>query len=399
MRRSDLVARLGGDEFTVVMDGITDPNVIAHFANRILDAVKQPVSLGSFQVYTDASIGIAVYPTDANDIDELVASADAAMYRAKEQGAGRFHFYTMAMRIRAAKRLELESGLRGALERQELRLHYQPQVDLRTGRICGMEALVRWQHPQRGLIGPNEFIHLAEESGLIVPVGEWVLHTACAQLQAWHVAGLPKVPMAVNFSARQFQLEDLAPLVGEILDTYGLATEYLEIEITESDILKHPERVETLLKEFAEMGVQVALDDFGTGYSSLNHLRSFPGASIKIDQSFIRNVCVEPSDAAIVRSVITMAHHLNLKVIAEGVETYEQLAFLCEHECDVIQGYIASRALETSAITRDVFLRPLIPTLANRFWGLARTEATAGPSDPPGVGAPDDCTGETAARS
>ena len=361
LRESDLVARLGGDEFTVVMDGLSDPSAIAGFATRILDVVRQPVRLGSADVVTSASIGISVYPTDVDSIDELLASADAAMYRAKEQGADQFHFYTMAMRVRAAKRLELENGLRGALIRREFRLHYQPQVDLQTGAIQGMEALLRWQHPRRGLVGPSEFVPLAEETGLIVPIGAWVLRTACGQLRAWRNAGYPTMRVAVNFSARQFQDEDLALVVAAILEQCDLAPRFLEIEITESDILKNPSRAQSLLREFTELGVRVALDDFGTGYSSLNHLRSFPGASIKIDRSFVRNVCSEQHDAAIVRSLIVMAHNLGLKVIAEGVETAEQLAFLRDNACDAIQGFLISRPVPAEDITPELLSRPLVP--------------------------------------
>ncbi|MGH6902008.1 MAG: putative bifunctional diguanylate cyclase/phosphodiesterase, partial [Geminicoccaceae bacterium] len=363
VRESDLVARLGGDEFTVVMDGLSDPSVIASFAARILEVIRQPVRLGRSEVATSASIGISVYPTDVDNIDELLASADAAMYRAKERGADRFHFYTVAMRVRAAKRLELENGLRGALVRREFRLHYQPQVDLQTGGIVGMEALLRWQHPRRGLVGPAEFVPLAEETGLIVPIGAWVLRTACGQLRAWHRAGYPAMRVAVNFSARQFQDDDIALVVAAILEQCDLAPRFLEIEITESDILKSPSRVQSLLKDFTDLGIRVALDDFGTGYSSLNHLRSFPGASIKIDRSFVRNVCSERHDAAIVSSLIVMAHNLNLKVIAEGVETAEQLAFLRDNHCDAIQGYLISRPMPAEDIGAELLLRPLVPHL------------------------------------
>jgi len=366
VRESDLVARLGGDEFTVVMDSVSDPGVIAGFANRLLDVVRQPVRLGGYEVVVSASIGISVYPTDVDSIDELLASADAAMYRAKEQGADRFHFYTMAMRVRAARRLEVENGLRGAVARQEFCLHYQPQVALRSGEILAMEALLRWRHPRRGLVAPAEFVPLAEETGLIVPIGAWVLKTACRQLRAWQRAGFPALRVAVNFSARQFQDEDLAEAVEATLRQCDLAPRFLEVEITESDILKSPGRVQALLAEFAELGIRVALDDFGTGYSSLNHLRSFPGASIKIDRSFIHNVCHERHDAAIVRSLIVMAHSLDLTVIAEGVETAEQLAFLHDNQCDTIQGYLVGRPIPVEQISPAVLGRRLLPHLHQR---------------------------------
>jgi diguanylate cyclase (GGDEF)-like protein len=366
VRESDLVARLGGDEFVVVMDSVSDPGAIAGFANRLLDVVRQPTWLGGCEVVISASIRISVYPTDVDGIDDLLASADAAMYRAKEQGADRFHFYTMAMRVRAAHRLEVENGLRGAVARREFRLHYQPQVALRTGAILGMEALLRWQHPERGLVAPGDFVPLAEETGLIVPIGAWVLQTARRQLRQWHQAGHPALRGAVNFSARQFQDEELAEVVAATLRRCDLAPSFLEIEITESDILKSPGRVQSLLAEFAELGIRIALDDFGTGYSSLNHLRSFPGASIKIDRSFIRNVCNERHDAAIVRSLIVMAHSLDLTVIAEGVETAEQLAFLHDNQCDTIQGFFVGRPIPVEEISPEMLAQPLLPHLRQR---------------------------------
>jgi diguanylate cyclase len=366
VRESDLVARLGGDEFVVVMDSVGDPGAIAGFANRLLDVVRQPTPLGGCEVVISASIGISVYPTDVDSIDELLASADAAMYRAKEQGADRFHFYTMAMRVHAAHRLEVENGLRGAVARGEFCLHYQPQVALRTGEVLGMEALLRWQHPRRGLVAPGEFVPLAEETGLIVPIGGWVLRAACRQLRQWQRAGHRALRVAVNFSARQFQDEELADTVAATLRECGLAPRCLEIEITESDILKSPGRVQSVLAEFADLGIRIALDDFGTGYSSLNHLRSFPGASIKIDRSFIRNVCSQRHDAAIVHSLIVMAHSLELTVIAEGVETAEQLAFLRDHQCDVIQGFFVGRPVPVEEISAEVLGQPLLPHLRQR---------------------------------
>jgi diguanylate cyclase len=359
VRTHDLVARLGGDEFVVVMEDVADLDHISRFARRILETVKHPISLARTEVYTSTSIGIAVYPTDASSSDELMASADAAMYQAKEHGPDGFYFYTMAMRIRAAQRFELEGGMRAALERDEFRLHYQPQIDLRTGRIAGFEALVRWQHPTRGLVAPNDFIPLAEETGLIVPLGQWTLLTVCSQMARWRAMDLPAVPIAINFSARQFQHEGLVESVAAALADHRLDPSSLEIEITESDILKCPERVRGLLEELTAIGVQVSLDDFGTGFSSLNHLRTFPGASIKIDRSFISNICIDPCDAAIVRSLIPMAHSLRLEVIAEGVETLEQVAVLRAFDCDKIQGFVAGKPLGPELIDDAFFRRSL----------------------------------------
>jgi diguanylate cyclase (GGDEF)-like protein len=361
LRESDLVARLGGDEFTVVMDGLSDPSAIAGFANRILEVVRQPVRLGNVDVVTSASIGISVYPTDVDNIDELLASADAAMYRAKEQGADRFHFYTMAMRVRAAKRLELENGLRGALLRREFRLHYQPQVDLQTGTIQGLEALLRWQHPRRGLVGPSEFVPLAEETGLIAPIGAWVLRTACGQLRAWRSAGYPAIRVAVNFSPRQFQDEDLALVVAAILEQRELAPRFLEIEITESGILKNPGRAQALLKEFTELGVRIALDDFGTGYSSLSYVRQLPLDAVKIDRSFIQDLATNQEADSITEAVIMMCRAMSLESVAEGVETEEQRQRLVDLGCDEVQGFLFARPMPASELESMLRDQGLIP--------------------------------------
>lgn len=355
VRTSDLVARLGGDEFTVVVDGILDPDMIGHFGERILHALKQPFSLGDNQVFTSASIGIAVYPFDADNIEDLLKSADVAMYRAKEQGTDNFQFYTMDLHVKATKYLSLERDLRRAMEREEFCLWYQPQLDLKSRRVTGFEALIRWEHPEQGLVGPNKFIPLAEESGLIVPIGEWALRTACHRAMQWRYLTKADISIAVNFSARQFQERDLRQRVSEIIEECGLPPHLLDIEITESSILKNPEQVRLLLEEFTSMGLRVSLDDFGTGYSSLNHLRSFPGASIKIDRSFIINICENPDDAAIVKATIQMAHNLRLRVIAEGVETAEQFEFLVAHNCDGIQGYFFSRPLAADKIGPELF--------------------------------------------
>jgi EAL domain-containing protein (putative c-di-GMP-specific phosphodiesterase class I) len=264
------------------------------------------------------------------------------------------------MREHASRRLDLENGLRRALEQDELVLHYQPQVDLASGRVISMEALVRWQHPRFGLIGPDEFIPIAEASSLIEPLGAWVLREVCRQLSEWQAAGFPEMRIAVNFSAKQFRDAHLVRNVLDVLEQHSLASCFIEIEITESEILKNPAQVQALLQDFADLGIAISLDDFGTGCSSLNHLRSFPGAAIKIDQSFIRNVCDDPHDAAIVRSLIVMAHSLKLKVVAEGVETLAQLEFLRAHGCDLLQGFAIARPLPAAAIGPELFACSLL---------------------------------------
>lgn len=353
VRASDLVARLGGDEFTVVLQDVEDATIVGHFGERILETVKQPTMIGGNQVSTTASVGIAIYPIDVDNQEDLNKSADIAMYRAKEQGSDNYQFYTVEMHIEAARRQEVERGLRSALECEEFRLVYQPQLDIESGRVIGFEALLRWDHPESGTLGPNHFIDLAEESGLIVPIGEFVLRSAFTQARKMWESGLRDFRMAVNLSARQFQELDLNSQVHAIIQEVGVSPDLIEIEITESSILKDEERVRGVLQEFNDMGLLVALDDFGTGYSSLNHLKNFPGASIKIDRTFVCNIIDDRNDAAIVRAVIEMAHNLGLRVIAEGVETKEQLAFLRSEGCDAVQGYYLCRPIPPEEFTPE----------------------------------------------
>lgn len=355
IRPSDLVARLGGDEFTIVVIDAEDKARLNAAAERLLAEICQPVNIGSCEVDVGASIGIAHYPNDANCADSIIVSADTAMYAGKGQQGGSVHFYTPEMHRRAAHRLELERSLRRAIRQQQFELYFQPQVELRSGRLLGFEALLRWHHPEFGLMAPGEFIELAEESGLILPIGEWALETACTQLAAWRDAHLPEVHIAVNFSARQFQDDGLLDLVRTTLTRYDLPPRLLEIEITESDILQNPAEANRLLTCFSDLGIRVALDDFGTGYSSLNHLRAFPGAIIKIDQSFIRDIETSSSNRAIVHSLIAMAHDLDLKVVAEGVEKSTQLSYLQSRSCDIVQGYLISRPIPACAIDSEVF--------------------------------------------
>lgn len=352
VRASDLVARLGGDEFTVVLTDLEDPDAAVAQAERVLDAIRLPVELDGCEVEVGASIGIAVHPRDAADIEELLSSADAAMYTAKAGKVGGIHLYTGEMRQRQARRQALERSLRQAVAGNEFCLFYQPQIEVRSGRLVGFEALIRWRHPELGLISPAEFIHLTEETGLIGPIGEWVLKTACAQLAGWRRRGHRELSLAVNLSPRQMHETGLASLLARLLAEHGLPPGLLELEITESHLLQKPEEVRRMLAAFSQIGVRVSLDDFGTGFSSLNHLRAFPGASLKIDRSFIQGIEENGSDAAIVRSLIAMAHSLNLKVIAEGVERPAQLRMLTEYGCDYVQGFLLGEPAPAEEIGR-----------------------------------------------
>ncbi|QQS54812.1 MAG: EAL domain-containing protein [Candidatus Competibacteraceae bacterium] len=344
LREEDTLARLGGDEFLVVLEHLPRPEEAASVAQNLLDLLTQPFMLpdGS-EVYVNASIGISLYPDDGSSAADLIQYADTAVYQAKEQGRNTYRFYTEALTRAAHERLDLERRLRGALERDEFLLHYQPQLSVIEGRIIGVEALVRWQPPGQALVSPARFIPLAEETGLIVPLGEWVLRTACAQAQAWRLAGWPSLLMAVNLSARQIRQPDLVGRVRAALADSGLPAEYLELEITESGLMEQGEQAETILRALKETGVRLAIDDFGTGYSSLAYLKRFPIDQLKIDQGFVRDIPHDPNDMEIAAAIIALAHTLRLEVLAEGVETTEQLAFLREHGCKLCQGYLFSR--------------------------------------------------------
>ena len=349
MREGDTVARVGGDEFTLLLPEVARSEDLVEVAERILEALRQPWVLDGHEFRITTSIGIATYPTDGEDAQSLLRNADTAMYRAKDQGRDNYKLYTPKMNARIAERLALENGLRHGLERGEFLVYYQPQVDIASGAISGVEALVRWQHPERGLVSPAEFIQVAEETGLIVPVGAWVLRTACAQAKAWQAAGYPPVRVAVNLSARQFQQRDLIEVVDEVLKETGLEARWLQLEITEGVAMQDVEFNIAVLRELREMGVQIAIDDFGTGHSSLSYLSQLPIDVVKIDQSFIQDLTTDPNDAAIARSIIVMAHNLKLRVIAEGVETEEQLAFLKKRRCDEMQGYLFSKPAPAEA--------------------------------------------------
>ena len=342
-RKADTLARLGGDEFVLLLEDLQQEDWVILFARNVLTLLEPPFLLEGQECFITASIGICLFPRDGEDAETLLKNADSALYRAKESGRGTVQCYAQDMHVRAVERLRMEGGLRHALERQEFELHYQPQLDLRRRRIIGVEALLRWRDGQRDLIPPTDFIPLAEETGLIESIGEWVLRTACAQAKAWQREGLPELRMAVNLSPRQFLRPGLVDLVATVLRETGLEASFLDLEITESLLMNDVEGSILTLRQFKAMGVRLSIDDFGTGYSSLNYLKRFPIDQLKIDRSFVRDVVTDQDDTAIVLAVIAMAHSMRLEVIAEGVETKEQLAFLRANQCDAMQGYYLSR--------------------------------------------------------
>jgi diguanylate cyclase (GGDEF)-like protein/PAS domain S-box-containing protein len=340
----DIVARMGGDEFTFLFPDIQEEIDAARIAERILDLFKNPFNMNGYEFHITASIGIAIYPHDGCDTETLMVHADTAMYRAKEKEKGNYVFYTENMYTKPHERIVIETSLHKALEKEEFIVYYQPQINAKTGEIQGLEALVRWQHPESGLIPPNKFIPIAEETGLIVPIGEWVMREACRQNKHWQRLGLPHFRVAVNLSIQQFLKSNLVETVKRILEETELEPQYLELEITETMTMDVDHAIRTL-KQLHELGVQISIDDFGTGYSSLHYLKKFSIDRLKIDQSFVRDIMTDPSDASIVGTIISMAHHLGLEVIAEGVEEKEQLCFLQTQKCDVVQGYYFSKPI------------------------------------------------------
>ncbi|MGV7206519.1 EAL domain-containing protein [Oxalobacteraceae bacterium A2-2] len=343
VRQGDTVARLGGDEFVVLLSDVARSDDVASLGQKVRDALEAPFIVFGHEVAPVASIGISLYPRDGADAASLLKNADAAMYRAKRLGGDSFQFYAQDMNARTLDRLKLEAALRHALERGEFHLVYQPQLDLASGQIVGVEALVRWQPPHRPLVMPGEFIPVAEETGLIVPLGAWVLRTACAQQAAWERAGLRSVRMAVNLSARQFKQQDLVQTVSDALHASGCDPRKLELEITESVLMENPDAATAVMQQLADMGIQLSIDDFGSGYSSLSYLKRFPIHSLKIDRSFVHDIPNDSDDAAIASAVIALAHSMRLKVTAEGVEGPAQLDFLRAQRCDQIQGYCFSK--------------------------------------------------------
>jgi EAL domain-containing protein (putative c-di-GMP-specific phosphodiesterase class I) len=337
------VARLDGDEFSLLIGELAHYHDAAKVARRLLEELRKPFRLGGQEVFLTASVGLALYPLDGEDADALMKNAGAAMHFAKEQGRDNYQFYSRAMNATALEKLSMESQLRKALERGEFLLHYQPKIWASTGRIVGLEALIRWKHPELGIVPPSQFIPVAEESGLIVPIGEWVLRAACAQNQAWQRSGFPPVHVAVNIAMPHFRQGNLVDSIAEALARSGLDPALLELELTESMLMQSVDVTLDTLHRIRDMGVRLAIDDFGTGYSSLSYLKRFPLHTLKIDRSFVKDLPRDAEDAAITKAIIAMAHSLRLAVVAEGVETQEQLAFLQQHGCDEVQGYLFSR--------------------------------------------------------
>lgn len=368
MRPADTIARLGGDEFVLVLSDWPAGSLSLGLVQRMMDAVRAPYATNGNAILISCSVGIAVYPGDAASAELLVERADVAMYRAKEAGRNSAHFYKAEMNALAMHRLRMESDLRGALQADEFVLHYQPQMDLNSGRIVGVEALLRWQHMRPGLRQPAEFIGVAEEIGLIVPIGDWVLNQACLQAMAWQQAGLPAMHMAVNLSARQFAQPGLVASVSAALERSGLQPSLLEIEITESLMMTDVEQAVATLADLKRLGVRVSVDDFGTGHSSLYYLKRFPIDVLKIDRSFVRDIVSDADDAAIVAAIISLAHSLDMTVVAEGVEHADQLIYLAHRGCDIVQGYMISPPMRAEAL--DPFL--VDAPAQESFWGRQR---------------------------
>ena len=352
VRECDTVARLGGDEFVLLINGHTGPEHVSQMMEKMLAAVAQPWVIQQGEFLISCSIGVALHPDDGEEALTLLKHADSAMYRAKDNGRNNFQFFTRELNALMIEQLELETYLRRALERNQFVLRYQPRVNLATGQIVGAEALLRWRMPQRGTVAPMRFIGLAEETGLIVPIGKWVLQTACAQNKAWQDAGVPPIVVSVNVSPRQFRHESLVQTVAEVLRSTGLEPRYLELELTESMVMHDPPRLVAMLDELKELGVKIAVDDFGTGYSSLSYLKRFPVDRLKVDRSFVENMTTESDDATIVRTIIALGHNLGLKVVAEGVETAQQARALRAYQCDEAQGFLFARAVASRVLPR-----------------------------------------------
>jgi diguanylate cyclase (GGDEF)-like protein len=350
VRAEDTVARLGGDEFVVVLENMADEEAIGSLAGKLLLAIARPIDHAGHEIVFSGSIGISVHPRDSTEADVLIRNADSAMYEAKSRGRDRFHFYTEELNERAVRYLSLVGNLRKALAENQFWLSYQPIIDGASGKLRGAEALIRWTNADNEMMMPDDFIPAAEESGLIVPIGDWTLRAACLQIQAWQQAGLPVVPVAVNLSARQFFQKDLAQVIARALAAAGnLDPALLHVEVTESVAMQDAKRTSLQLQEIRELGVDISIDDFGTGYSSLAYLRNFPVRDIKIDRSFVSGLPGDRNNGAIVSAVTSLAHALGLRVVAEGVEQLQQLDFLRDLGCDKVQGYHFSKPMRATA--------------------------------------------------
>lgn len=350
LRAGDILARLGGDEFIILLNDITSAKYASPVAEKLLEICAQPVKVSNHEFFITTSIGICIYPTDGTSLEDLQKNADMAMYKAKKSGGGVYHYFTKEMNTEAHEHIQLEASLRRAINNNEFVLHYQPKLHLADGTICGVEALIRWENPEHGMISPAKFIPLAEETGLIMQIGEWALREACRANKSWQDQGYQPISVAVNLSAKQFRHQDIAQLVSSVLADTGLDPQYLELEITETAVMDNVDLAISKLNDIQKMGVHIAVDDFGTGYTSISYLKQFPISVLKIDQSFIKGIPDNINDLAITSAVIALAHSLNMQVVAEGVETAEQLQYLADHGCDVVQGYYLSRPLPENKI-------------------------------------------------
>ncbi len=344
LRKQDTIARMGGDEFIILIPGLTDTDHTARLAEKILDAVTPVFKIGDNELYIGCSIGISIFPDDGMEIKTLLKNSDLAMYRAKEKGRNTFELYTPSMNFKAMERLAVEKNLRKALDREEFELYYQPKINLKSGKIAGVEALIRWDSPELGIVMPNQFIHIAEETRLIIQMGHWVFLTACQQLKLWQKAGLPEIPISVNLSVVQFTHPNLVSEISKILKQTNTPPHHLELEITESVLMQDTTLAISILNKLSELGIKISIDDFGTGFSSLNYLKNLPMDYLKIDQTFIKDFNLQ-TNAAITKAIVTLAQSLNLKTIAEGVETEEQRKFLTELNCDEAQGFLFSKPI------------------------------------------------------
>ncbi len=360
IREADTISRLGGDEFAVILSDISAIEKAAQVAQHFIQAVSVPFEIEGHEIYITTSIGLTIYPADSDNIETLLKNADTAMYYAKSRGKNNFQFYTNEMNRRIIEKLFIESKLRHALDREEFHLYFQPQVEAATEKIVGMEALLRWVNPELGDMPPSKFIPIAEDTGLIIPIGEWVIQEACRQAGAWQEQGVPVMNLSINLSARQFHKQTIVETISGILRETGFDPQHLELEITESVIMQDVEENIQTLRRLKDLGIRLSIDDFGTGYSSLNYLKRFPIDVLKIDQSFVRDITSDHDDSSVVTAIIALAHSLNLKVIAEGVETVEQLTFLKERGCDEVQGYYFSKPIPGNRV-KDLFKRELKP--------------------------------------